>query len=113
MTRASLGHTTGEVARRTGATFRQLDYWDRAGILCASIAGADGSGSERRWSDEDVAVAAALVQLTALIRRPLFLADVAAGLRQDGALCLASDDGTVVIDVRLAVSHPPTGRRGR
>lgn len=36
-------------------TYRQLDYWVRVGRVTPSIAGAEGPGSGRRWSEADVA----------------------------------------------------------
>lgn len=35
-------------------TYRQLDYWVRVGRVYPSIAGAEGPGSGRRWSNADV-----------------------------------------------------------
>ena len=46
--------STAEVARITGLTARQLDWWDRKGFLSPSIAGAKGYGSKRRYSFTDV-----------------------------------------------------------
>ncbi|MGA7989869.1 MAG: MerR family transcriptional regulator [Thermoanaerobaculia bacterium] len=46
--------STAEVARLTGLTARQLDWWDRRGFLSPSIAGAAGYGSKRRYSFADV-----------------------------------------------------------
>jgi DNA-binding transcriptional MerR regulator len=46
--------STAEVARLTGLTSRQLDWWDRRGFLSPSIAGAAGYGSKRRYSFTDV-----------------------------------------------------------
>lgn len=42
--------------KMTGITYRQLDYWDRTDIVKPSIVSARGSGSRRRYSDQDVAV---------------------------------------------------------
>ncbi|BCI84441.1 MerR family transcriptional regulator (plasmid) [Mycolicibacterium sp. TY66] len=39
-----------------GITYRQLDYWDRTGLVRPSIAGASGSGSVRLYSFRDLAV---------------------------------------------------------
>ena len=46
--------STAEVARVTGLTARQLDWWDRKGFLSPSVAGAKGYGSKRRYSFTDV-----------------------------------------------------------
>lgn len=45
--------STIEVCRRTGATYRQVDYWVRAGLVVPEV-GATGSGSARRWTVEQV-----------------------------------------------------------
>lgn len=46
--------STAEVARVTGLTPRQLDWWDRRGFLSPSAAPAAGYGSKRRYSFTDV-----------------------------------------------------------
>ena len=48
--------TTVEVCRTIGITFRQADYWIRAGVLAPLHAG-EGSGTVRRWTPDDVAEA--------------------------------------------------------
>ena len=52
--------TASEVLKMTGATYRQLDYWAREGILPPSVR-ATGSGSRRGWSVEDARRIRALV----------------------------------------------------
>ena len=59
------GLSSYEVCRRTGATYRQLDYWDRSGLLSPSLAPARGSGTQRRYSEADVAKAAIVRYLMA------------------------------------------------
>ena len=46
--------STAEVARLTGLTARQLDWWDRRGFLCPSVTAASGYGTRRRYSFTDV-----------------------------------------------------------
>src|SRR5580704_6588107 len=43
-----------QVCKIVGITYRQLDYWARTGLLRPSLADAKGSGSQRRYSYEDV-----------------------------------------------------------
>ncbi len=43
-----------QVCSLVGITYRQLDYWARTGLLRPSIADARGSGSQRRYSYNDV-----------------------------------------------------------
>jgi DNA-binding transcriptional MerR regulator len=43
-----------QVCTVVGITYRQLDYWARTGLLRPSIADANGSGSQRRYSYGDV-----------------------------------------------------------
>ena len=45
--------STPDVARLTGATFRQIDYWSRKGYIVPVVAAA-GSGSRRRWGADEV-----------------------------------------------------------
>ena len=46
--------STAEVAKLTGLTPRQLDWWDRRGFISPSSAQAAGYGSKRRYSFTDV-----------------------------------------------------------
>jgi DNA-binding transcriptional MerR regulator len=46
--------STGQAARLTGLSPRQLDHWDRKGFLKPSVAAAQGYGSKRRYSFADV-----------------------------------------------------------
>ncbi|HEY3349289.1 MAG TPA: MerR family transcriptional regulator [Thermoanaerobaculia bacterium] len=46
--------STAEVAKLTGLTARQLDWWDRRGFLRPSVTAASGYGTRRRYSFTDV-----------------------------------------------------------
>lgn len=46
--------TTAQAVRATGLSQRQLDTWDKAGVVSPSVRAAVGSGSERRYSAEDL-----------------------------------------------------------
>lgn len=59
----SVAFSTVDAARITGASPRQIDYWDRTGILDPSVASAHGSGSGRRYSIIDLVAMAVMVKL--------------------------------------------------
>ena len=42
--------------KAAGITYRQLDYWDRTGLVSPSIRTAAGSGSQRLYSFRDILV---------------------------------------------------------
>lgn len=48
------GFSTARAARLTRLSPRQLDYWDRRGLLSPSLARAEGYGSARRYSFADL-----------------------------------------------------------
>lgn len=48
------GYRTREVTELTGATERQLHYWDATGALGPSVQPAHGSGSQRLYSRADL-----------------------------------------------------------
>lgn len=50
----SEGFRGSQVCSLVGITYRQLDYWARTGLLRPSIAEAEGSGTQRRYSYGDV-----------------------------------------------------------
>lgn len=57
---ATVGGTDGQgfrapqVCKIVGITYRQLDYWARTDLLVPSLQTAQGSGSQRRYSFQDV-----------------------------------------------------------
>lgn len=56
-------YSSPEVCKATRATYRQLDYWERTGLVTPSIREASGSGSQRRYSEEDLERVLAIVKL--------------------------------------------------
>jgi DNA-binding transcriptional MerR regulator len=45
---------TSEVSHVTGASYDQLVYWDKTGLVKPSLKGASGRGSRRRYSVDDI-----------------------------------------------------------
>ncbi|MFY9262976.1 MAG: MerR family transcriptional regulator [Actinomycetaceae bacterium] len=50
------GYRGPAVCRAIGITYRQLDHWDRTGVVEPTIRAASGSGSQRLYSFRDVLV---------------------------------------------------------
>ena len=50
------GYRGPAVCRAVGITYRQLDYWDRTGLIEPSIRSAKGSGTQRLYSFRDILV---------------------------------------------------------
>ena len=48
------GFSGPQVCQIVGITYRQLDYWDRTDLLKPSLATAQGSGTQRRYSYRDL-----------------------------------------------------------
>jgi DNA-binding transcriptional MerR regulator len=46
--------STGDAVRITGVSFRNIDYWARTKFIAPSIAEANGTGTERRYSFSDL-----------------------------------------------------------
>lgn len=55
-----------QLCRVSGISYRQLDWWDRTGLLQPSVALAQGSGSQRLYSREDLVLALAIRRLLSL-----------------------------------------------
>ena len=49
-----VGYRGPQVCKIVGITYRQLDYWARTDLLRPSISEAKGSGSQRRYSYQDL-----------------------------------------------------------
>lgn len=45
--------SSAQLCRSVGCTYRQLDYWTRQALIEPLVA-AEGSGTKRRWSVDDV-----------------------------------------------------------
>ncbi|MCZ7533115.1 MAG: MerR family transcriptional regulator [Acidimicrobiia bacterium] len=50
----SLGFRSPQVCAVVGITYRQLDYWDRSGLLGPSMQSATGSGTQRLYTFQDI-----------------------------------------------------------
>jgi DNA-binding transcriptional MerR regulator len=48
------GFRSPQVCKVVGITYRQLDYWDRSGLLGPSMQVASGSGTQRLYTFQDV-----------------------------------------------------------
>ncbi len=53
-TDAALGFRSPQVCAIVGITYRQLDYWDRTGLLGPSMQTATGSGTQRLYTFQDI-----------------------------------------------------------
>lgn len=91
-----------------GVSYRQLDYWTRTDLVVPSGSPANGSGSQRRWTAEDVAVIRALGILLNLGCGWPTSADAARSLR---ALLAAEGRlvGLVFVDREGNAGKDPTG----
>ncbi|MHB1986980.1 MAG: MerR family transcriptional regulator [Acidimicrobiales bacterium] len=57
------GYRGPQVCKIVGITYRQLDHWDRTGLISPSLASARGSGTQRLYSYRDVVVLRIIKQL--------------------------------------------------
>lgn len=60
---ASHGFSADVARRAVGITYRQLDYWDKTGLVRPSIKQARGKGSRRVYSFEDLVELRVIAQL--------------------------------------------------
>ena len=51
-----IGYRGASAAAAAGISYRQLDYWDRTGLVIPSIQSATGSGSQRLYAFRDILV---------------------------------------------------------
>lgn len=78
-TETRTGYTSPELCQLAEITYRQLDYWTRHGYLNPSVQEADGPGSRRRYSAEDVARARILGRLSQLGIKPRLALELGPG----------------------------------
>jgi DNA-binding transcriptional MerR regulator len=53
---AEQGYRVPEVTKIVGISYRQLDYWARTGLVRPSVKDAQGSGTQRLYSFQDLAI---------------------------------------------------------
>lgn len=61
-----VSYSTPEVCALTGLTYRQLDYWVRLGLI-DPVVPAEGSGTRRRFSPEQVSALQVLARVHAAL----------------------------------------------
>ncbi len=91
--------TAAEVVATSGLTYRQLDYWCRAGVLGPERARGPGTGYPREWTPEDVAILCALRRLRGLGTRCPDLARAERLLRSSS---VAGPGWLVLLDGKLS-----------
>ncbi len=106
-----IGYRGPTACNIVGITYRQLDYWARTGLVEPTVQRAEGSGSQRLYSFDDivrlrvvkrlldtgVSLQRVRVALEALVGRGHTLADVT--LMSDGSQVYMVDDDDQVIDL--------------
>ena len=105
------GYRGPNVCKIVGITYRQLDYWATTGLVKPSVRDAEGSGSQRLYSFEDVVVlriikrlldtGVSLQRIRAAVdyvrERGLDLRRIT--LMSDGTHVYAVDDSREIIDI--------------
>lgn len=107
MAKATGSFSTGDAVRITGVSFRNIDYWARTKFIVPSIAEAQGTGTERRYSFSDLLALRVTRELreagvsTQKLRRVVEFLRTRRGLTQPLAECRLIVTGT---DVQVATS---------
>jgi hypothetical protein len=71
ITRGQDGFSAAAAASISGATYRQVDYWARTGLLEPSMRTGHGSGSQRRYAYDDIVALTVLAGVDASKRRSM------------------------------------------
>ncbi len=108
---ARSGYRGPTVCKIVGITYRQLDYWARTGLVTPSVRQAQGSGSQRLYSFDDVVQLRVVKRLldtgVSLQRVRMAIEELAARgqsvadvtLVSDGTSVYGVDDNAQVIDL--------------
>lgn len=101
MTTEPVGLSIHQVCAVSGASYRQVDYWDRTHFVVPSIAEARSSGSRRRYSIDDAVICRlAVVMGTRRNRLPRGMAigsAVREALGKAGAFVVIPADGGPIV----------------
>ena len=97
-----LGYRGTSAATAAGISYRQLDYWDRTGLVQPSVRGAAGSGSQRLYAFRDILVLKLVKRLldTGVSLQQIRVAVEqlrAAGINDMAAITLMSDGARVYL----------------
>lgn len=105
------GYRGPAVCKIAGISYRQLDYWTTTGLISPSVRGADGSGSQRLYSFDDIVLLKVIkglldtgVSLQRIRRAIEFVRSRGLDLRSvtlmsDGDTVYALDDAAQIIDL--------------
>ena len=98
----NLGYRGTSAATAAGISYRQLDYWDRTGLVQPSVRGAAGSGSQRLYAFRDILVLKLVKRLldTGVSLQQIRVAVEqlrAAGINDMAAITLMSDGARVYL----------------
>lgn len=93
-----------EFCDRLDLSYRIIDYWDRENVLVPTRP-AEGSGTQRGYSDLDVAIGRVLARLRTMGCGTRVLRTVAEQLRD---LPLPDWPAVIAVDPRGRISHPQT-----
>jgi DNA-binding transcriptional MerR regulator len=105
------GYRAPQVCAIVGITYRQLDYWTTTGLVTASVRCAEGSGSQRLYSFDDIVELKVVrnlletgVSLQRIRQAIEFVRERGLSLRtitllSDGKTVYALDDQREIIDV--------------
>lgn len=96
------GYRGTSAAAAAGITYRQLDYWDRTGLVQPSVRPAGGSGSQRLYAFRDILVLKLVKRLldTGVSLQQIRIAVEqlrAAGINDLGRITLMSDGARVYL----------------
>jgi DNA-binding transcriptional MerR regulator len=96
---ATRGYRGPQVCKIVGISYRQLDYWARTGLAMPSVQPAQGSGSQRLYSFEDLVelkLIKKLLDAGVSLHRVRGAIDYLRGLGQDlSGVTLVSDGATI------------------
>jgi DNA-binding transcriptional MerR regulator len=107
MAKGTESFSTGDAVRITGVSFRNIDYWARTKFIVPSIAEAQGTGTDRRYSFSDLLALRVARELreagvsTQSLRRVVDFLRTKKGLTQPLAECRLIVTGA---DVQVATS---------
>ena len=71
-----LGYRGIPAASAAGISYRQLDYWDRTGLVQPTVRHASGSGSQRLYAFRDILVLKLVKRLLDTGQRPDFVGHI-------------------------------------
>jgi DNA-binding transcriptional MerR regulator len=103
MSAADESFSSGEVVRLTGISYRTLDYWARTKLIPPAVSQANGTGTERKYSFDDLVKICTVLALRAAGLETRAIAGLLGGTWKRSDVAITVDSKAIATRLRAAL----------